>query len=241
MKRSHVFRSLAVLACTVGISVGLCMAEPVFASSWGSSNSNESKNTNSAPSNSGSSWGSSNSGNSNTPSNSGSSWGSSNAGNSKPSTNSGSSWGASNSGAPKQPANLYMPDPLTQISYADYQKMINQYRGKIVIVNFFATWCGPCRQEIADLKVLRTRFSEDDLIIISVSVDEKKSDLVALLRETNFNYPTAWASNELQNAFKIRSIPRMIIYDRQGGTWVDQEGLVPRDQFFDVIQKMVNF
>ncbi|MFI3271095.1 MAG: TlpA disulfide reductase family protein [Pseudomonadota bacterium] len=205
-------------------------------SAWGNSNSTSNSNSNSG--NSGSSWGNSNS---NANSNSGgSSWG-----NSKSNSNSGgngtSSWGNSVSTSGNKQMNVVMPDPLKQISYAEYQKMVSQYRGKVVLVNFFATWCGPCRQEIADLKVLRTKISTDDLIIISVSVDDNKSDLSAMLREQNFNYPTAWASNDLRRAFNIGSIPRVIIYDRQGSIWTDHEGLVPREQFFDIVQKMVNF
>lgn len=218
IKKTLSVRLLSGLLCSLVAGAVLCIAEPSCAASWSTS--------------SGSGWGSSDSG-STSDSGSGASWAT---------QKSGSTWGSfgSSSGASQQQS-YSMPDPLQQISLAEYQNMVSQFRGKIVIVNFFASWCGPCRQELADLKELRQRISPDDLAIISVSIDESKSDLISVLKEINFNYPTAWASDELKRAFKIQSIPRMVIYDRQGGTWIDEVGLVPREQFFDVIQQMVNF
>ncbi len=251
MKKSSLVRSLAVLACVVGMSAGLCMAPTDLSASgfsWNYSESNKgqsSQSQNQSQSQSQSQYQSpSQSGNSQSSSGSGFNWGSSNSGKSQAPTNSapsnsGGSWGSSASKGGSQQAASFQIDPFDPISLNDLNSIVKQNRGKIVIVTFFASWCGPCRQEISDLIALRQRMSQDDMFIIGVSIDENKNDLADILRNTGFNYPTAWANPSLKRDLNISSIPRMMVYDRRGNLEIDEVGVLPREHLFELMDLLV--
>lgn len=227
MKKNNILRSLAMLACVVGVS-GLCMAGPVAAQSggfsWGSGSSNQQSQSHQSQSQSGSF-----------------SWGSGSSSKQSQSQQSFQSQQSYQSHQSAQPSKLTMPDPYTRISSAELRNLVKQSRGKVVLVNFFASWCGPCRQEIPALKSLRNKMSQDDLVIIGVSIDSKKSDLSGVIRDMNFNYPTVWASDELTRTYNVTSIPRLIIYDRDGMLVTDDTGLVPEDALHNFIRAIVNY
>jgi thiol-disulfide isomerase/thioredoxin len=86
--------------------------------------------------------------------------------------------------------------------------------GKVTLVNFWATWCPPCREEIPDLIKLQERY-KDDLLIIGVSSDEGSSEMVAkFAAEHGMNYPIVMETPELTKAFPgIFALPTTFIID----------------------------
>ncbi|TIH18001.1 TlpA family protein disulfide reductase [Marinifilum sp. JC120] len=120
------------------------------------------------------------------------------------------------------------------------QDIITNNKGKVVLINFWATWCPPCRAEIPELIELRKKFSDDELVMISVSVDES-SDLVDefMLKEGEFNYPVYFAAEDVGGAFRIQSIPRTMLYDPSGQRVFDKEGSYPGTMFERYINKML--
>jgi len=90
-------------------------------------------------------------------------------------------------------------------------------RGKVVIVNFWATWCPPCRAEIPDLVALQAKYA-DRLQIIGVSQDEGPIDGVRrFAQEQRMNYPIVMMTPELEKAFTgISALPTSFVVDRQG-------------------------
>ena len=87
-------------------------------------------------------------------------------------------------------------------------------RGKVTLVNFWATWCGPCRAEIPDLIRLQARYP-DDLQVIGVSTDEGPVELVeAFATEFDINYPIVMHTPELNRAFPgVMALPTSFIVD----------------------------
>ncbi|NDV22136.1 TlpA disulfide reductase family protein [Desulfovibrio sp. JC022] len=120
------------------------------------------------------------------------------------------------------------------------QDIIAKNKGKAVLINFWATWCPPCRAEIPELIELRKKFSDDELVMISVSVDES-SDLVDefMLNEEKFNYPVYFAADDVGGAFRIQSIPRTMLFDPAGQRVFDKEGSYPGAMFERYINKML--
>jgi thiol-disulfide isomerase/thioredoxin len=89
-------------------------------------------------------------------------------------------------------------------------------RGKVVIVNFWATWCGPCRAEIPDLVALQEKY-KDTLQVIGISEDEAGADVVRrFAAEHHVNYPVAMTTPEIEKLYPgISALPTSFILDRE--------------------------
>lgn len=96
-------------------------------------------------------------------------------------------------------------------------------QGKPVVLDLWATWCGPCRQEIPHLKELASRYSRDGLIVVGLTVEDPKTDMDAVktfIREFAINYKTGFAPPALylflnNNATNYR-IPQSYVFDHEG-------------------------
>ena len=89
-------------------------------------------------------------------------------------------------------------------------------RGKVVIVNFWATWCGPCRAEVPDLVALQAKY-KDTLQVIGISEDEAGVDVVKrFAAEHRINYPIAMMTPDVERLFPgISALPTSFIIDRE--------------------------
>jgi thiol-disulfide isomerase/thioredoxin len=98
--------------------------------------------------------------------------------------------------------------------------------GKVVLLNFWATWCGPCREEIPDLIALQTKY-KDNLQIIGISVDDDDTDVVKkVVDQTGINYPVAIASPEVRMQYGgITALPTSFVLDTEGRVVQKHEGL----------------
>lgn len=90
-------------------------------------------------------------------------------------------------------------------------------RGKVVLVNFWATWCPPCRAEIPDLVALQSKY-KDHLVVIGISEDEEPVDVVrAFVADHKVNYFIAMATPELSKVFRgVAALPTTFVIDRDG-------------------------
>ncbi len=98
--------------------------------------------------------------------------------------------------------------------------------GKVVLLNFWATWCGPCREEIPDLIELQTKY-KDRLQIIGISVDDDEAEVVKkVVDETGINYPVAMSSPEVRMQYGgIGALPTSFVLDTEGRVVQKHEGL----------------
>jgi peroxiredoxin len=88
--------------------------------------------------------------------------------------------------------------------------------GKVVLVNFWATWCPPCRKEIPDLKSLYDRFKSQGLVVLAIS-DEDSSELRRFVAEEKLGFPVLTDHGQkVKEAFHVDGIPASFIYDRTG-------------------------
>jgi thiol-disulfide isomerase/thioredoxin len=135
----------------------------------------------------------------------------------------GASSGASASSDGGEPATLRFfknparAKPFTVRTIDDREVSLESFRGKVAIVNFWATWCPPCRAEIPDLIALQDKY-RDQLQIIGISQDEEGPAVVRkYVAEHRINYPIAMASPELEKLFPgIAALPTSFIIDREG-------------------------
>lgn len=93
---------------------------------------------------------------------------------------------------------------------------LSELRGKVVIVNFWATWCGPCRKELPQLERLHRRFSTDGLAMLGLS-DEKADEARRYLEENGITYPTLHDHGALVfRRYHVSAIPTSLIIGRDG-------------------------
>ena len=108
-------------------------------------------------------------------------------------------------------------DDLTMRDLDGHQIALSDMRGKITLVNFWATWCGPCRAEIPDLVELQDRYP-DQLQIIGVSLDESGPETVRAFADTfEMNYPVVMTTPEITKQFPgVFALPTTFILDGEG-------------------------
>jgi len=93
-----------------------------------------------------------------------------------------------------------------------------ELRGRVVLVNFWATWCIPCRVEMPALQRLHERYAAEGLVVLGLSTDSEGRALVErYLEENGFTFPVAMADPETRRAFgEFRAIPTTFLIDRDG-------------------------
>ena len=101
-----------------------------------------------------------------------------------------------------------------------------EYRNKVVLLNFWATWCGPCRAEIPDLVQLQNKY-KDQLQVLGLVVDDQDQQAIKnFVDEFRINYPVAIATNELRMEYGgIAALPTSFLLDAQGRVVQKHEGL----------------
>ena len=93
----------------------------------------------------------------------------------------------------------------------------DNYRGYVLILDFFATWCQPCRQSIPHLVEMNRKYGKQGLQILGLSVDEDGVRMVkAFTDEFQVNYPLALAGDSMTVDFGVRSVPVMYLVDKKG-------------------------
>ncbi|MEW6501853.1 MAG: TlpA disulfide reductase family protein [Thermodesulfobacteriota bacterium] len=107
----------------------------------------------------------------------------------------------------------------------------NAFKGKALLVNFWATWCPPCRKEIPSLIELQNKYAARGFSVIGLSTDQGGSSLVAkFAQKMNINYPVAIADNDTPRNFgNILGIPTTFLVDREGNVRKRYDGYVDHE------------
>ncbi len=91
------------------------------------------------------------------------------------------------------------------------------YRGKVVLIDFWASWCGPCQKSMPFLNALRNEHHQDGFEIIAINVDEDSSDAKQVLQERPVSYPVAFDPKaECPRVFEVKAMPSSYFVDKTG-------------------------
>lgn len=94
---------------------------------------------------------------------------------------------------------------------------LKDYRGKVVLLNFWATWCPPCIKEIPSLNNLQKKFSTDDFVVLSVDIGEEPKDIQAFLEHIPADYPVLVDSTSSSTEpWQLKAFPSTYLIDRKG-------------------------
>jgi peroxiredoxin len=96
---------------------------------------------------------------------------------------------------------------------------LSDYRGKVVFLNFWATWCKPCREEMPSMEVLYKNFDRDGLVVLAVSIDRvtTKKDIPPFIKSMNLTFPVlvdSWGQTDKR--YKLMGVPETYIIDQHG-------------------------
>ena len=120
----------------------------------------------------------------------------------------------------------------------------SEYRGKVVILDFWATWCPPCRKGIPDLIELKNEFGSEEFEIIGISLDgftrggATKNDVVPFIKDYGINYPIVIGNPDIAQQYGgVRSIPTSFVVDKEGYIVSYYQGLIEKEKYVADVKK----
>jgi peroxiredoxin len=124
---------------------------------------------------------------------------------------------ASASAQAKAPAiGAAAPDFTLRSSFGKNLKL-SEYRGQVVMINFWATWCAPCRQELPQLNRLHERYQRDGFVLLGVSVDDNPKAAQEMVNRLGVRFPVLFdAAKQVSDRYDIDAMPSTLLIDRSG-------------------------
>ena len=113
----------------------------------------------------------------------------------------------------------------------------SELRGKVVLVNFWATWCPPCRKEMPDLETLYGRFGAKGFVVLGIS-DEEAAKVEPFIRERKVSFPVLLdPGRKVNEKFVVEGIPKSFVYDREGKLVAQSIDMRTQKQFLEMLAK----
>ena len=118
---------------------------------------------------------------------------------------------------------------------------LSDYQGKVVLINFWATWCPPCRAEMPDLVRLQREHGKDGLQIIGITYPpEKKTRVRTFARSVKVNYPIILGTREIKARFSSEeTLPLTVVINRDGKVSDIISGILLREEFDEKIKPLL--
>jgi cytochrome c biogenesis protein CcmG/thiol:disulfide interchange protein DsbE len=115
------------------------------------------------------------------------------------------------------------------------------YKGKVVVLDFWATWCAPCRKAIPDLIELKNEYPEDQFEIIGISLDSDTKEMVpSFVEQFKINYPIVYGDMEIARRYgDIQSIPTSFVVDKEGRIFSSYVGYMDKSIYKKDIDKLI--
>jgi thiol-disulfide isomerase/thioredoxin len=107
------------------------------------------------------------------------------------------------------------PD-FTVVDMSGKEYTLSQFKGKYVFIDFWATWCGPCKQEIPFLKKMYEDYQKKNIVIMSISIDQDKKEWEKMVTEEGFAWLQLHDGNKENDKYVVRYIPSFILIDMDG-------------------------
>ncbi len=119
---------------------------------------------------------------------------------------------------------------------------LSELRGEVVMINFWASWCAPCRQEMPLLEDMYDKYSDLGFTLLGVNVEEDSSQATNMLREIPVNFPILFDNtNRVSKLYKVVAMPTTVLVDRDGNMRYLHRGYLPgyEDEYVKQIKELI--
>lgn len=119
---------------------------------------------------------------------------------------------------------------------------LSEYRGDVVMINFWATWCGPCRQEMPLLDELYTRYERVGFSLLGVNIDDDSRRAMQMIEDLGVSFPVLFdARKEVSKLYEVEAMPVTVLVDREGNVRHVHHGYKPgyEDKYLDQVRSLL--
>jgi peroxiredoxin len=118
---------------------------------------------------------------------------------------------------------------------------LSDYKGRVVLINFWATWCAPCQAEMPELKKLQTSYQTRGLQVIGIACSpERRSGVFRIMRKFRLNYPVLFGTREIADKYEISDVlPVTIVVDRDGKIRARILGILEPEEFNEKVAPLL--
>jgi thiol-disulfide isomerase/thioredoxin len=118
---------------------------------------------------------------------------------------------------------------------------LNQYRGKIVLLNFWAIWCKYCIQEMPDLEAVYRQYRDQGVVVLAVNVTEDEAAILDYAKKSGLTFPMLRDTDQLASkAYKVQAFPTTVFMDRQGKVRYTQIGAMKKSFMVQQIEALLH-
>ena len=118
---------------------------------------------------------------------------------------------------------------------------LENYKGKVIFLNFWATWCPPCKKEMPDVENIYKEYGENkkDVVILGVN-SEKENEVKKFLKDKGYTFPTLIDENsEVMRKYFIQAFPTSFVIDKEGNVYGYVMGGLTKEQIKQVIEEVL--
>ena len=138
-------------------------------------------------------------------------------------------------GAGKAAPNFSLKDVLQGKEYS-----LSQFRGKVVVINFFTFFCGPCREEMPDLNKLNNELKGQGLVTLGIALSSDPTQIRFLVKQLGLEYPVLTGNDKVSDAYgSIAVVPTTVIIDKEGNIAQRIEGTRKKEIFQKLIEPLL--
>jgi peroxiredoxin len=121
----------------------------------------------------------------------------------------------------------YPAPEFTLKSLKDKNLSLKELRGQVVMINFWATWCGPCRQEMPALNTLYEKYRDTGFVLLGINVDSESVNAIQMVSKLKATYPILFDTDKRASVlYQVSAMPTTILIDRDGKVRYIQKGYV---------------